>query len=402
MIFSKKSGFYRCIACGLLLCSASLCAQETKMPSRVSLRDDGVMLVNDAPFYPIATYRDPGDDLADFSGVLEAGFNTTHSYYFEDQSMIHTGSKVLDESLITTALRYLKAAHEQGLMVFMGLPRVLVHAGDLDAIREFVNALKHEPALLVWYLLDEPSVRKVPPRLMQQVQTTVTQADPHHPTLVVFSSKVGSYQGGFDIAGFDHYPIKGSAQRVDGVTRFIHRRKREFSGVFPFWHVVQAHDLSRPQQGQTHTPSPAQIRSMAFLGIISGARGTAFYWWPSAWCNILDFPEVWNEIKGINSDLEMLSPILTAQTVMDHEITLTLSTGKVLPFLIRSHEDEIWIIAANTSNEKATATLSFPAGRSHSFMGDALNPARKLLIQNQSCELVLEPLEVCALRFAAF
>lgn len=377
----------------------SVWADEGNDTSIVSLRKDGVIIVNSKPFYPIGTYRDPRDDLTDFRGVQEAGFNMTHSYYFEDLSTIHTGGVALEEDLIVTARRYLQAAHNHNLKVFMGLPRKMIKRGDYGAIREYVRALKSEPALLVWYLLDEPSIHKVSPEVMKKVRSIVAEADPNHPAMVVFCSKIGDYQGSFDIAGFDPYPIKGRKQRVDLISRFLRDRKKEVKGNLPFWHVVQGHDLSKPKKGDIHRPTPAQIRCMTFLGIISGARGTVYYWWPSVWCNILDFPEVWQEIGSINSDLKSLSPVLTAEDISTEDVEIISERGDNIPYIARQHEENLWVIAANPDRKKVETILHLPIGSTYIFATDALNAERKLIIQNNSCTLSLDALEVCALKF---
>lgn len=50
---------------------------------KIAFRDDKVMMLDDKPFFPVGTYRDPSDWLFTFSGIKEAGFNMTHSYVFE-------------------------------------------------------------------------------------------------------------------------------------------------------------------------------------------------------------------------------------------------------------------------------------------------------------------------------
>lgn len=375
-------------------------ASDGEDSSAVNLREDGVILLNGKPFYPIGTYRDPRDDLADFRGVLEAGFNVTHSYYFEDPNTLHAGGKALDEDLIVTARRYLQEAHRHGLKVFMGLPRKMVKRGEFGAIREYVRALKNEPALLVWYLMDEPSVQKISPMLMKKVRSAVAETDPNHPTLVVFCRKIGGYLGSFDIAGFDPYPIKGKDQRVDLVRRFIEDRKKEAKGNLAFWHIVQGHDLRKPKKGDVHRPSPDQIRCMTFLGVISGARGTIFYWWPSAWCNILDFPEVWKEIGAINKDLKRLSPVLTAKGVSIEDIKIVAEPKDTFPYTARHHEGDLWVLAANPSGKKVEAILRLPKGSSYSRAVDALKTERKLVVQQNSCSLSLDALGICALKFS--
>jgi hypothetical protein len=118
------------------------------------------MLVDGKPFYPIGTYRDPSDRNDDFTGITHAGFNITHSYDFEGK-----------DATIEQARAYLDAAQAAGVKVFMGIPRHLFFAREWNAIQKWVAALMDHPALLVWYLMDEPEAPKwrLNPAMLRQL-----------------------------------------------------------------------------------------------------------------------------------------------------------------------------------------------------------------------------------------
>lgn len=117
----------------------------------VSFRDDNIMLINNQPFFPIGAFRDPSDSLTDFTGVLEAGFNTTHAYYFE--GVINMLGHIDD------AKDYLDAAAANNLKVLMGVSRYVIDNYNIPGIKEYSAELKNYPALLSWYLYDEPIYR---------------------------------------------------------------------------------------------------------------------------------------------------------------------------------------------------------------------------------------------------
>jgi hypothetical protein len=148
-----------------------------QVTKKVSFRDDRVMLIDGKPFFPIGTYRDPSDRTDDFTGIRQAGFNITHSYDFEH-----------DGATIAKARAYLDAAQAAGVKVFMGIPRERFFARDWNAIQQWVAALMDHPALLVWYLMDEPELGqwKLTPSLLRQLKDTVKAVDPFHPTAVVY------------------------------------------------------------------------------------------------------------------------------------------------------------------------------------------------------------------------
>jgi len=358
---------------------------------KVSVRSDGVLLVKGKPFYPFAAYRDPRDILMDFRGVLDAGFNTTHSYYFEDRSSVHNGGIPIDQDIIITAQQYLQAAHENGLKVFQGIPRDMIKARNINAIRQYVEALKLEPALLVWYLLDEPSIRKVSPEILRKINHIVKVTDPNHPTFVVFSGKTRDlkvYKGSYDIAGFDPYPIRGKKGKVDVVRRIIEERKNQISDIFPVWHVVQANDYRKPENG-IYYPTPDQIRCMVFLGIIAGARGTCYYWWPSSTCDILKFPNVWNAIQETNYNLRNLEYILTAKD-SDPDVILIQQKGEeILPMLVRKWQDDQYAFIANPSEREIMVILQLPTGLLE--VQDLLMTNYDVYISNGLIKILLKP-----------
>ena len=286
-----------------------------QVTKKVSFREDRVMLVDGKPFYPIGTYRDPSDRNDDFTGIQQAGFNITHSYDFE-----HEGATV------EKARAYLDAAQAAGVKVFMGIPRERFFARDWNAIQQWVAALMDHPALLVWYLMDEPEFPKwrLNPAMLRQLKDTVKAVDPFHPTAVVYYRPD---QGDFwaepdpeDIAWHDPYPV-GTERDLTMVGEDAAAQRKSIGDKKPMWTVVQGHDLNYwkdpkatiQTKGMPTRPTRDETRFIVFHALTASTDGFIWYWGPRTHYRMVeDAPTVWNGIVETSKLLKRLEPWLVA------------------------------------------------------------------------------------------
>jgi hypothetical protein len=286
-----------------------------QVTKKVSFREDRVMLVDGKPFYPIGTYRDPSDRNDDFTGIAQAGFNITHSYDFE-----HDGATV------EKARAYLDAAQAAGVKVFMGIPRERFFARDWNAIQKWVAALMDHPALLVWYLMDEPEATKwrLNPAMLRQLKDTVKAVDPFHPTAVVyFKPDQGDYWAEpdpEDIAWHDPYPI-GSNRELTMVGEDAAAQRKSIGDKKPMWTVVQGHDVTYwndpkgtiQKKGMPTRPTRDETRFFVFHALTAGTDGFIWYWGPRTHYRMVeDAPTVWKGIVETSQLLKRLEPWLVA------------------------------------------------------------------------------------------
>lgn len=356
---------------------------------KVSLRQDGVLLMGKKAFFPIGTYRDPRDTLFDFRAIKSAGFNLTHSYYFEGPSPLHNGGELLDEPLKVTAQRYLRVAHKNGLKVFMGLPRDLVQKGDVRAIKEFVLALKSEPALLVWYLMDEPGNHGIPGEMIKKINRVVKDADPDHPTFLVLMERTPAkpYNNGYDIAGFMSYD--GSAIHA---RQLMAKKRKKIGEKIPIWMIVGAHQ-DRAQL------SPDKLRAQVFLSAMSGAKGVLFYWWPNNYQgkgNILKTPPGrWEGICSIVKDINKMAAVLMDGVESQTTREMQVDTPPEVFASIRQYQEELYVFLVNGSEKKAAVKMGIgPLIQ----VSEALNPETKLEQKNGALSLFLPPFGVSVIK----
>jgi hypothetical protein len=82
------------------------------------------------------------------------------------------------------------------------------------------------------------------------------------------------------------------------------------------WAVIQAFSWSyfrdSPILKNAKNPTLEEERCLTYLAIVHGAKGILYYTYRGGKYEIKDFPEHWNDVKKIASELNILSPVLTA------------------------------------------------------------------------------------------
>ena len=259
-------------------------------PPVVSIRGD-VMTVNGKPFFPIGIYgsSDPEGQLAGTAFNLVTGGATSSS-----------GQAYLDASARAGVFSWVN---------FTGLMRAHLpwQAPGLAA------RVKGHPALLAWYLVDEPDHGSwnVPPPEVRLAGKLIAQEDGgRRPTITLVMSwtpsNIYQYRDTSDILASDPYAIK--AQRPNDlryVSRTVDTMRRAVSDAKPVWVVLQA------GWDQTPEPTPEEEYAMTYLALAHGADG--ILWFELNYT--LKHPALWQALKDIAGELQRLTPVLTAKTV---------------------------------------------------------------------------------------
>lgn len=290
---------------------------HTKIPALHTIREDGVFLRDGKVFPPIVTYRDPSDDRKQTAGIEEAGFNVTHSYYFEGSHHYNIKKDKLPEqlshemlkTLISDAREYLRLCDAKGIKVALGIRRAWVYNQKLDFIREYVAALMGEPGLLTWYLYDEPDHVGVPMPRIRKAYETIKSIDPFHPVSIIYASSVAipSYARSCDILWAQAYHEKPADVMHHIDTLFKMRKasvgfceKDNAPNPLASWAILGPFDLKIGQKQHSfeeHRPNPEEIVAQTYAAIISQARGIVYYWLPRNHYDIRkDTPHIWNAI----------------------------------------------------------------------------------------------------------
>ena len=206
-----------------------------KLPTEhiVSMRDDGMTLLDGKPFFPIGIYNVKKNkinkydlDFA-FRELSEAGFNTAHTYVAKRDREF---------------LEFYSSAARYGMKVF-----VMSSAGhsstDIETIVNDIAAEANQPALLSWYLADD-TAKHISSSELKSIHKMVKDIDPYH--LTSQADVVGRYNGYVDSTDIflpELYPIHSKDKNdIAEIIRDIENIKKEFKKVGQnkgIWAIVQ-------------------------------------------------------------------------------------------------------------------------------------------------------------------
>ncbi|MDR3691126.1 MAG: beta-galactosidase [Fimbriimonas sp.] len=177
-----------------------------------------------------------------------------------------------------------------------------------DLLVDEVKAFRDHPALLAWYLSDEPDGQGVSPEALMEQYRIVHDLDPYHPILMVFCvpSKAPEYKDALDVAMADPYPIPNSSPVEAGDT--IAGLRKAFGWEKPLWVVPQAFGGN---EWWAREPTPQEVRLMTWQSILNGATGVQYFvrhglgGFPKS-------PSMWAECGRMAEEVFELEPFLNS------------------------------------------------------------------------------------------
>jgi hypothetical protein len=353
------------------------------------MREDGTMLVNGKPFFPLllfscigtdpssathklSRYTGPTDDAtlkARFKKIADAGFNTLFSYtavfygldckpgWFDgpkakfNQDLRRKGNK-----------RFLDFCQDAGMMGMVYLPfpdppffkpekRKHILNNQKKTIYRTVNALKNHPALLLWYMWDEPCEAQKAPNDLIDTYQYAKKLDPAHPFLIAASEPRNDvyFFRAADIFAVDGYPMASyvsCTKDVDNIQTWF--RPAMVNGKpFP-WTIICIAHWDKPRWNRF--PSVSYLRTLAFLSLVDNQKGLAFY----ADRNYPErAPEFWKELSKLMHSIKTLTPdILASEKVVTEQVKV--SSNKIRYILHKLTGKKYYLLlAANPQEEKA-------------------------------------------------
>jgi hypothetical protein len=276
--------------------------------AKITFRDDLVMLIDGKPFFPVGTYRDPSDELHTFTGIKEAGFNFTHSYFFE-----HAPRKPEE------ARAYLRDCVKNGVTACIGIPRKWMQNEQFDAIETFCGEVYDEPGLVTWYLADEPElwVNRFNFRNTTEAVKRAGRGIPRTLLMCTTNPKSSINQffgaGLSDIYWHDPYPV--GRHPIVSMVKALENSRLLASPEQPLWAVIQAFDWRqeavRNLPPEEVEPKAGKIRCMTHLALATGVQGIVYYWLPKDRYDMrIHSPIQWAEVCSTTQELNGLMPFL--------------------------------------------------------------------------------------------
>jgi hypothetical protein len=207
-----------------------------------------------------------------------------------------------------------------------------------------IKAFMDHPALMAWYISDEPTGNKVTPETLEEIYKVVKETDPWHPVSIVFMAPFLSsrkFSHAVDIVMADPYPIPDlPASMVGDVAGKL---EKEFNGEKPVWIVPQAFGGG---ELWSREPSVQEIRSMTYQSIINGATGIQYF----VRHGLNAFPKsvsTWNECGRMALEVAEMTPWLLSDEQTNHAE----SSSKNIAVTTKFHNGQLLILAVNKINE---------------------------------------------------
>ena len=328
---------------------------------KVTLRDDGMTLIDGKPFFAIGLYavckRDFNGHNFDtaFKGLKEAGFNLAHTY-----------GNAYEPDFLAAAAKY-------GLKLW-------VQARFPG--KNLIDVGRHHPSIIAWYLGDD-TASHIPPELEADYDEAVKAVDPTRITVQADPigggtpgsiSRYADYVTATD--GFlpEIYPVRGAAGDPSDATcvaQTIRDMKQVAADVRRYgkgtprtcWAIIQ---YFKGWTGWKHFPTREQLFAMTYAAVIHGAHGVTWYTYGGFKQNegVTSTPERWRNICDLAGQLAELAPVLEERTPPQPPVPAVTSGPKADPFggpsvtcLLKRHDGWNYLFAVNASTETVSAEL---------------------------------------------
>ena len=328
----------------------------------------GGLIVNRRQFFPFGFYcYSPVHPLLPEEEVVK-GFNTISPY-----------QKILPESFHERKA-YMDRCAELGMKVHFNLLSVSGGGGVNSVIEGItdsekkqlleyeINAFKDHPALLAWYIADEPNGYGITPDSLEIIYRLIKDMDPWHPVSIVFMAPFLSsrkYANSTDIVMADPYPIPDMPVTYTG--NAAASLVREFSGKKPVWIVPQAFGGG---ELWSREPTRQEVRSMTYQSVVNGAAGIQYF--VRQGLNL--FPKsagTWAECGMMAVEMAEMTPWLLS----DEETIPVRSGSENVSVRSAVHDGQLLIIAVNKASVPVRADFAI----NYSISGRA-----KVLFENRN------------------
>ncbi len=308
------------------------------------------LLVDGKPVFPLGMYWDRINE-EDLKIYADSKFNCLLPY------------RVPTDKELDMAQRY-------GLKVIYSLKDFMVdsqwrpsfiksEADEEPNIRKYVRHFRNHPAVLAWYIADEPKLELRD--LLARHYEWIKAEDPNHPVWMVHChpKELGVFAEAYDIAGADPYPIsKKPYSEVSDWTRIAHD---QVNGLRPVWMVPQAFDWglyekTEEEKKKRRHPTYEELRSMSWQCICEGATGLVYF---SYYCMKrparLSFAEQWEPMKKVAAEIDAVKEILLSVEPVPE---VTARGGAWLHWIAKKYNGKLYIMAVSDGEGEGEATFT--------------------------------------------
>ena len=326
----------------------------------VCLDRQGRLLVDGKPWFAWGFFcSSPTERLA------KAGFNTVVTYigYYihRDKDM-----KAWLDNCQRLGIRAAMYPYMGEVGVHVNKKRKRFTDKELERTAQFVRLYKDHPAILGWYLCDEPR-GTVFREEMKRVRDVVSAEDPHHPCIVLDNSGrgVAGLADAGEVLWVDPYPgfAKGGPPRLpmetvsiamDDMIQGTGDRLRHF------WSCPQAFNWGAwgGEKAKTErAPTYEEERTMTYLSIIHGAQGVVYF----AWKYALKEPHLSEGfLTRLGPEMTDLMPELRDGKDVPDVVAETVPADSKIHLRAFRRGDRLTIVAVNPGPKQVAARIRAP------------------------------------------
>lgn len=377
-------------------------------PHEVILDDFNRLLVDGKPLFPAGFYGAPDKEELT-RPIAEAGYNTVLTYNTNPQ----------------WCRNWLDMCERLGLWGILHLPRPFVADFDEAKLREALRVVKDHPALLAYYIFDEPSpgVEHQRPEDLKRVYDVLKDEDPYHPVTICINVPTNEalYLDCYDVVMIDVYPVR---LRPDPLTTIAHRMDHAWAatgGRKPVWFIPQTfgYDIVQGLEGDPRwvTPTPAQERVMQYLSLAHGARGSIAYCyhvytaydaeakkagkWPWKLGGYLPDQQktLWSALVDLGREYKALQEALT----QPRRATAAFEEDRVHVGWYYGASGKAWLLAVNADEEESVRAMipALPEGVTGNIRGARdITSDKDIVVRGGQLTLDLPPLSTAAIEVA--
>ncbi len=258
-------------------------------------------------------------------------------------------------------------------------------------VRESVKRFRDHPALLNWFMADEPASHRVSPTRVASQQRWVEEEDPDHPTslTMMHPERVYEFMRGADAIGTDPYPLPDRPIAMAG--EWTRRTASQVLHARPVWMVPQAFSFAAyPKTPRNHhTPTLKEMRCMAWQCICEGATGICFY----SFFDLKRDPQTpfdvqWRRCKQVASEISDLIPVILS---IESVPRIQVDKRRWLNWMARSHRGWLYLFAVNHGTDAGTFRCQLPP---QYRVADVLGEKRKIILDDGILSDVLHATDV--------
>ncbi len=372
-------------------------------PHEVTIDDANRLLVDGKPLFPCGFYGAP-DDEDRTRPIADAGYNAVLTYNSNPE----------------WCRKWLDLCQRLGLWGIVHLPRPFVDKFDEDKLREAIRVVKNHPALLAYYLIDEPSPSQAneKPGDLKRVYDVLCDEDPYHPVTICINVPANEalYLDCYDVVMIDVYPVTFSPRPLTDIADRMDHAWKSTAGRKPVWFIPQTfgYDVVEglDRDPTWLTPTPAQERVMQYLSLAHGARGSIAYCyhvytgydaeakkagkWPWKLGGYLPEkqPALWGSLVDLGADYRALQQAL----VQPQWATTSLADGKLHVGWYYGAGGKAWLLVVNADEQQTVeADVSpLPDGAGRAARATDVLRARDLPVRDGKVHLSLPAMGTAA------